>query len=109
MLLVAFTLLSLAVLLGLCLLAGRLHRASIVHGAAGAAGLLCLVLAWRQSALSGAFARDAIVLLAAGLCGGLQIAVLKRAGRASPGLLIFLHASAGGLAYLLVAGFAFGR
>jgi hypothetical protein len=101
--------LSLAVLLGACILAGVLRRGALVHGFSGALGLTFLVLAWRQAELSGPFAGDAVVLLGAGLCGGLLIGVLHRLGRPSPGLLLFLHASAGGLAYLLLAGFVFRR
>ena len=109
MLVTSFAFLSLAVLLGALLLAGLLQRASVIHGGSGLLGLACLFLAWRQARLSGPFALDAIVLLAGGLCGGGLIAILHRQGRPPPGLLLFLHASAGGLAYLLLAGFVFGR
>ncbi len=109
MLVTSFAFFSLAVLMGALLLAGRLQKAPVVHGASGAIGLALLIRAWWRGILSGPFALDAIVLLSAGFCGGLLIALLHRQGRPSPGLLLFLHASAGGLAYLLLAGFVFGH
>ena len=109
MLTYCFILLSIAMVLGGCLLAGKLGRLAVVHGAAGAAGLVLLVVAWRHARLSGPFALDALVLLAAGFCGGLLIATLKWRQRPAPGLLLILHATAGGLAYLLLAGFLFGH
>ena len=109
MLVVSFTLLSLAVVIGGFMLAGRLYRVAVVHGALGGFGLAALFFAWKQARLSGPFAIDALVLLALAFAGGLGMAALHWRGRPSPGLLLFLHASFGGLAYLLLAGFVFHR
>jgi hypothetical protein len=108
MLLGSFVALSLAVVIGGFMLAGKLSRLAILHGAAGATGLLLLILSWRHAALRGPFAMDALVLAAAALCGGLVVATLNYLGRPAPGLLLLLHGAAGGLAYLLLAGFIFG-
>jgi hypothetical protein len=104
-----FAILSLTVLLGLCLLAGRLYRAATIHGLGGGIGLVLLLSVLRRGGLAGPFAVDSAVLLAGAFAGGLTLWLLSRRGRARPQLLIFLHATAGGLAYLLLAGFAFGR
>jgi len=109
MLTISFIILSATVAMGAYLLARGYPGLPIVHGASGAAGLLALVLAFRAHALSGVFAQDAAWLLAAGLCGGIAIATFKARGLPTPGLLLLLHATAGGLAYLLLAGFVFGR
>ncbi len=109
MLAIAFVILSATVAMGAYLLARGRPGLPILHGASGAAGLVLLVFALRAKALSGVFAQDAAWLLAAGLCCGLGIATFKARGRPTPGLLLLLHASAGGLAYLLVAGFVFGH
>jgi len=108
MLPISFVILSFTVALGAYMFARRPPPLPIVHGVSGAAGLAVLILAFRRHALGGPFAWDAAVLLAAGLCGGLAIATLKWRGRPTPGLLLLLHATAGGLAYLLLAGFVFG-
>ncbi len=108
MLVGCFVALSLAVAIGGFMLAGRFSRLAILHGAAGATGVLLLGLAWRHAALRGPFALDSLVLAAAALCGGLVVAALKYLGRPAPGLLLLLHGAAGGLAYLLLAGFIFG-
>ncbi len=105
----SFALLSIAVPLGGLMLAGKLQRLAILHGLAGAAGLALLILAWRHAQLQGPFALDALVLLAGALCGGLLIAALIWRKRPIPGLILALHAAAGGLAYLLLAGFVFGH
>ncbi len=99
--LISFALLSLTVLLGACLLAGRLYRARLVHGLCGAAGLAALLLAFRAGTLSGPFAADALGLAAAALLGGIYLALRGR----GTGLVVLLHGLAGGLAYLLLAGF----
>jgi hypothetical protein len=109
MLAVSFVILSATVGMGAYLLARGRPGLPMLHGASGAAGLVALVLALRGHALSGVFAQDAAWLLAAGFCGGLAIAIFKARGRPAPGLLLLLHATAGGLAYLLLAGFVFGH
>ncbi len=106
MLVLCFAALSVTVLLGGLLAGGRARRLAIVHGALGALGTVALGLALRRSTLSGPFAWDALALAVAALAGGLAIWTFWRRGR-RPGLVVFLHASAGGLAYLLVAGFVF--
>ena len=108
MLILCFAVLSGTVFLGGLLLAGRARRLAIVHGASGAVGALALGLALRGGALRGPFAWDALGLAGLALLGGLGLAFIWRRGR-RPGLVVFLHASAGGLAYLLLAGFVFGR
>jgi hypothetical protein len=106
---VAFCLLSLAVGLGACLVAGRLYRAALVHGLAGLGGLAALCVALARGALRGAVALDTAVLLAAAALGGVVLYALGRARRPRPGLVVLLHAMAGGLAYLLLAGVALRR
>jgi hypothetical protein len=107
MLAIAFAILSATVAMGAFLLVRGRPGLPILHGGSGAAGLACLVVALRAKTLSGVFAQDAAWLLAAGLCGGLAIATFKARGRPTPGLVLLLHATAGGLAYLLLAGFVF--
>jgi hypothetical protein len=109
MLRLSFVILSATVAMGGYLLARGRPGLPILHGASGAAGLVALILALRGRALSGVFAQDAAWLLGAGLCGGLAIATFKARGRPVPGLVLLLHATAGGLAYLLLAGFVFGH
>jgi len=109
MLALGFVILSATVAMGAYLLARGCPGLPVAHGASGAAGLIVLVLAFRRGAMAGVFAQDTAWLLAAGLCGGCAIAAFKWRGRPPPGLLLFLHATAGGLAYLLLAGFVFGR
>ncbi len=101
-----FAAFSVTVLLGGLLTAGRARRLAVVHGALGALGTVALGLALRRAALSGPFAWDGFALALAALAGGLAMWTFWRKGR-RPGLVVFLHASAGGLAYLLVAGFVF--
>jgi hypothetical protein len=108
MLAIAFVVLSATVAMGAYLLVRGRPGLPILHGASGAAGLAALVLALRGRSM-GIFAQDAAWLLAAGLCGGLAIATFKARGRPTPGLLLVLHATAGGLAYLILAGFVFGH
>ena len=103
---VCFAALSVTVVLGGLLAAGRARRLAVVHGALGASGTLALGLALRRAALHGPFAWDGFALAVAALAGGLAMWTFWTKGR-RPGLVVFLHASAGGLAYLLVAGFVF--
>ncbi len=105
----AFLAFSVAVALGLALLAGQPRRAALVHGAMGLAGLALLAVSLWRGAPRGPFAWDALALASAAACGGALFHGLARAGRRAPALLIPLHATAGGLAYLLLAGFVFGR
>ncbi len=109
MLAFSFAILSLTVILGACLVAGRLYRAAFVHGGSGAAGLLLFLWVLKAGGIGGPFAIDAAVLLAAALGGGVTLWALSRSGRGRPALVVFLHASAGGVAYLLLAGFLFGK
>ncbi len=106
MLAMCFAALSVTVLLGGLLVAGWARRLAVVHGAFGAMGTVALGLALRRAALHGPFAWDAFALAVAALAGGIAMWTVWRRGR-RPGLVVFLHASAGGLAYLLVAGFVF--
>ena len=103
-----FLALSVTMALGGLLLAGRARRWTLLHGVCGAVGAASLVLALGSGALNGTFALDAAVLAVLALAGGLSLATIWRRGR-RPGLVVFLHASAGGLAYLLLAGFIFTR
>ena len=103
MLAISFALLSITVALGALFLTGRLRRAALVHGVAGAAGVLALVLASRAGVLHGQVGWAVLGLLAAALCGGVAMAVWGRAG-----LIVFLHAFAGGVGYLLLAGVILG-
>ena len=103
MLTISFALLSLTVALGALFLTGRAFQAALVHGGAGAAGLATLGLALRAGHLHGQFAWTVFGLLAAALCGGITLAVRGRSA-----LVVFLHAMAGGVAYLLLAGLALG-
>ena len=105
----AFVAFSAAIGLGLALIAGRLRRAAPVHGSMGLAGLALLAASLWRGPQHGAVAWDALVLAGAAACGGAAIFCLGRARRPAPGLLILLHATAGGLAYLLLAGFVLGR
>ncbi len=107
MLVTSLALLSLAVGLGSLLLAGRARRGAIIHGVAGGAGLGVLAVAWRAGVPHGPVGWDVLGLLVAALAGGLCLATVWRRGR-RPGLAVFLHAMAGGLAYLLLAGFMLG-
>ena len=100
--------LSLAVPLGGLLAAGRARSWALAHGALGAAGAVALILALRGGHPSGLFAWDAMALLIGAAAGGLGLATLWRRSR-RPALIVFLHASAGGLAYLLLAGFVLGN
>lgn len=110
MLILAFAALSLGVVLGALLLAGRRRRRlAPVHGLAGLTGLACLAFALWRGALHGPFALDALGLAAAAFAGGIWIYTLASRRLPRPGLLVALHAMAGGLAYLLLAGFVFGR
>ncbi len=98
-----------AALLGAFLAAGHLRRAALLHGAAGLAGLLALCLAMARGSPRGPFAWDALVLLVAAFAGGLALYGLSLRRRRPPGLLVLLHATAGGLATLLLSGFVLGR
>ena len=109
MLIFCFCALSLAVGLGAFLAAGLFRRAALVHGSAGLAGLGALALALRRGSLGGPFAWDAMVLAGAAALGGVVLFGLGWKRRTRPGLLVTLHAMAGGLAYLLLAGFVLGR
>ena len=103
----AFSFLSLcfAVALGAFLAAGRLRQLALPHGAAGLAGLAALSLALSRGTLRGPFAWDALGLVAAAFAGGLLIYALAYRRKPRPGLLVFVHAIAGGLGTLLLAGF----
>jgi hypothetical protein len=118
MLWLMFGVLSAAALLGAALLVahqrGRAFAAismsslGATHGALGAVGVVVLLLAWREGDVVGKGAVDALILLGAGLAGGLTIAGLTwKRGRASGGL-IAMHALAAGLGYLLLAGVILG-
>jgi len=108
MLIVCFAILSVTVSLGAVLVAGRRGWLPIIHGVSGAAGLAVLALAFRAGALSGKLGVDILVLLAAGFCGGLLLASYGWRRRRPSGLVLLLHAFAGGVAYLMLFGFAFG-
>ena len=109
MLFFGFCALSIAVGLGGALAAGRFRRAAVAHGVAGLAGLGAITLALDHGGFRGAFAWDAVVLAAGAALGGIVLYGLGRGRRARPGLLVTLHAMAGGLAYVLLAGFVFGH
>ena len=109
MLVLGFCALSLGVALGACLLTGRFYRVALVHAAAGLTGLVAIAASMRQGGLRGPFAWDALVLLAAAFAGGLFLYGLRYRRRPRPGLVVALHATAGGLAYLLLSGFVFGQ
>jgi hypothetical protein len=109
MLTASFAILSLTVGLGACLAAGRLHRMALIHGLSGAAGLVFLLLALRAHALRGPFATDAAALAGLALLGGGALAAFTWRGLARPALVVLLHGLAGGLAYLLLAGFVLNR
>ncbi len=109
MLVLGFCVLSLTVALGACLAAGRFTRAALLHGGSGLAGLAAIALAVWRGTLRGPFAIDALVLLTAAFCVGAVFYVLALKRRPRPGLAVLLHGMAGGLAYLLLAGFVFGR
>jgi hypothetical protein len=108
MLMVCFAILSMTVGLGAVLVAGRRGWLAMIHGVSGAAGLAVLALAFRRGLLNGKLALDVLVLLAAGFCGGLLMASYGWRRRRPPGLVLLLHAFAGGVAYLMLFGFAFG-
>jgi hypothetical protein len=114
----AFGVLSAAAVLGaLLILAQQRGRAfanismpglGATHGLIGAVGVIVLLLGWHEGDIFGKAGVDALVLLGAGLLGGLTIAALAwKRGRA-PGGLIALHALVAGLGYLLLAGFTLG-
>jgi hypothetical protein len=111
MLLLAFVVLSLAVLLGMLLAVlhvrpggGRARaRIGLLHGGGGAAGVALLLLALRGAVL-GALAWDAVALLVAGLLGGATCYVLVRRGR-PPDLLLVLHGALAFIGYVLLAGY----
>jgi hypothetical protein len=105
----SFAFLSCTVVLGFYLWTNRTKRLGIVHGSCAAAGLLTLALAMRRHPVAGVLAQDAIWLIGLGFCGGLFIAWQAFHGRAVPGLAFLLHATAGGLGYLLLAGLVFGH
>ena len=109
MLLFGFAALCITVALGTFLAAGRLLRAALLHGSAGLAGLAALSLALSRGMLSGPFAWDALGLVAAAFAGGLLLYGLARQRKPRPGLLVFVHAMAGGLGTLLLAGLVLGR
>ncbi len=105
--LICFALLFTAVLLGGLLVSGRARRFALLHGGCGGLGALALLQALTARELSGPFATDAVVLVGLAFAGGLGLATLSRQTR--PGLVVFLHASAGGLGTMLLAGFVFHR
>ncbi len=99
----SLALLSVAVALGAALLAGLAwHRVALVHGSFGAAGAVAAGVAASHGRLHGPFGGVVLGLLLAALCGGV---LLWRGWR--PGLAVFLHVMAGGVAYLLLTGAAF--
>jgi hypothetical protein len=106
-LLISFALLSIAMLLGGLLVSGRARRWTVLHGGCGGLGALALAVAMGNKALSGPFATDALVLVGLAFAGGLGLATLARGSR--PALVVFLHATAGGLGTLLLAGFVLHR
>ncbi len=106
MLILSFALLSAGVCLGLTLLGGRWRRMAVVHGWLGGLGLAAFWLGFRAMKHPSVFGWDVAFLLAGALAGGLSLAYVWAQGR-RPGIVVFLHASAGGMAYLLLAGFAF--
>ncbi len=109
MLILSFYALCLTVALGAFLAAGYLRRAALLHAASGLTGLAALWVAVSRARLSGPFAWDALGLVAAAFAGGGLLYVLARRRKPRPGLLVFVHAIAGGLGTLLLAGFVFGR
>jgi hypothetical protein len=114
----AFGILSAAAVLGaLLIVAQQRGRAfarismsglGAMHGLIGATGVIVLLLGWQEGDVFGKAGVDALVLLGAGLLGGLTVALLawKRGG--APGGLIAMHALVAGLGYLLLAGFTLG-
>ena len=68
-----------------------------------------LASALRRGSFGGPFAWDMVVLAGGAAFGGIILYALAHRRRPRPGLLVALHATAGGLAYLLLAGFVFGR
>lgn len=114
MLVAAFAVLSVAALLGLWLAGTRpADRGGfgwwpLTHGGVGAAGLLCLALAWQRAALGGRFAADCVGLIATGLLLGVGMALLAWRGRRVSMTAILVHAALAGIGYLMVAGFVFG-
>ena len=109
MLTLSFCALCLTVTLGTFLAAGHLRRAALLHGAAGLAGLVAFWIALSHAAIGGPFAWDGLGLVAAAFAGGVVLYVLARRRRPRPALLVFVHAVAGGLGTLLLAGFVLGR
>ncbi len=119
MLRTAFALLSAAVLLGAALSARHVGAwrlrgwwPGVAHGCLGAAGLVALALALRAGVLAGPFAWDAAGLAGAALASGLGVAAIawrrRRTPAGLPGGLVVLHATLGGIGYLILAGFALG-
>jgi hypothetical protein len=106
---VSFVILSCTVGMGAYLTRKRPQYLSFVHGGSGFIGLTVLLVAMKEHLLSGKFADDAVVLLMSGLFLGLVMTTLERRGKNPPMAVLLVHASVGGLAYLLVAGLAFGR
>jgi hypothetical protein len=113
-----FGVLSVAALLGAALLVAHQRKRAFAalsmsslgatHGAFGAVGVIILLLAWREGHVSGKGGIDALILLGAGLLGGLTIATLAWKRGRVPGGLIAMHALAAGLGYLLLAGVVLG-
>jgi len=111
-LLLAFAVLSAAVLLGMVLAVqharpggGRARaRLGLLHGGVGVLGVAAMLLGVRRVPL-GALGWDAVVLLIAGLLGGASYYVLARRGR-PPDLILVLHGAAAFIGYLLFAAFA---
>ncbi len=78
------------------------------HGLIAASGVIILLLAWRRGDIIGKGAVDALLLLGAGLLGGLTIALLAWKRSAVPGGLVLVHALVAGLGYLILAGVTLG-
>ena len=108
MLVLSFGALCLTVALGALLASGRLRRAALLHGAAGLAGVVALWIAVSRARLSGPFAWDTLGLVSTAFAGGVLLYALACRRRLRPGLLVFVHAIAGGLGTLLLAGFVLG-
>ncbi len=113
MLPLGFLLLAATVGMGAYMLARGPGRIHMVHGTAGAFALLLVILGLRAqphpSAHTSAIGLDIAGLLVGGLCLGLYLATLWSRGQRPPGLVVFLHATAGGLAFLLLAGLVLGH
>ncbi len=78
------------------------------HGMIATAGVIILLLAWREGEIFGKGGVDALLMLGAGLLGGLTIAFLAWKRGAVPGGLVLVHALVAGLGYLILAGVTLG-